>query len=147
MSNPPITSNLQVELRRAMQMAQHVYDEAVPDTSALIRHLGAAMEEADRLAAETSTRTNQGDSGCVMPGDLPDVPQTEPYASAIRGLDTLLRIAVSHIDMSALEISHHTHWALLVQFAGPALKTSVPPDVDDTPEHLRAQGYRSGKSP
>lgn len=45
-------------------------------------------------------------------------------ASAVNGLDTLLRIAVSHIDMTALEISHQKHWALLVAFNRPAVKTN-----------------------
>lgn len=47
----------------------------------------------------------------------------DPYRAAIRGLDTLLRIAVSHLDMTALEISHRTHWALLTPFTGPAVKS------------------------
>lgn len=36
-------------------------------------------------------------------------------------------------------------WTVVPLFASPAVKTNG--DVDDTPEHLRKQGYRSGKSP
>jgi hypothetical protein len=54
---------------------------------------------------------------------------TECYETRIERLQKVLRLAVSHIDMAALRISHQKDWGALASFQGPnpeQLRSNLP---------------------
>lgn len=52
------------------------------------------------------------------------LPDSRPLTSAFIGVSKIACLAVAHIDMDALRISHAKDWEILIAFAEPATKRS-----------------------
>jgi len=177
MSNPPITSNEQVllrELTRIVEVARNrnysnefignlvrsLPEFSIQDIYDLRKANG--LNPYDGTAVETTTKL----IGWANRTDVENIRGGTFYANFFmvskHGPGDQFNVPI-HEGPRAMEESAAAEFvrqAIKEKLARDAVKTSSPltadparidaerfPEVDDTPEHLRAQGYRSGKSP